>query len=99
MYGTIARLSINPGMESELMALAEDFGKESAPGLVGQYVYRTDADPTVYYLVVMFESREAYRANAESPEQHHRYERYRAVLAAEPEWHDGEIIWGGQPAA
>jgi hypothetical protein len=36
----------------------------------------------------MSESREAYRANAESPEQHHRYERYRAVLAAEAEWHD-----------
>jgi hypothetical protein len=47
MYGPIARLCINPGMESEFMALAEDFGKESAPGLVGQYVYRTDAHPTV----------------------------------------------------
>jgi quinol monooxygenase YgiN len=95
MYGTIARLSINPGMEAELMALAEDFGQESAPGLRGQYVYRMDADPQVYYLVVMFASRDAYHANAQSPEQHQRYERYRAVLAAEPEWHDGEIIWSG----
>jgi hypothetical protein len=31
-------------------------------------------------------------ANAASPEQHARYEQYRALLTAEPEWHDGEIV-------
>jgi hypothetical protein len=43
--------------------------------------------------VVGPESKEADRANAESPEQHARYEEYRALLDADPEWHDGEIIF------
>jgi hypothetical protein len=41
---------------------------------------------------VAFESKEAYQKNAASPEQNARYEEYRALLDADPEWHDGEII-------
>ena len=92
MYGTIARLRLKPGMEERL----REFGRERAPqipGFVFQHVFRTDADPDEYYLVVGFESREAYRANAESAEQRERYEQYRQWLAAEPEWHDGEIVF------
>jgi len=37
--------------------------------------------------------RETYHANAASPEQHARYLRLRALLTAEPEWHDGEVIY------
>ena len=38
------------------------------------------------------ESEEAYRANAESPEQHRRWSQMRFALAAEIEWHDGQVI-------
>jgi len=41
---------------------------------------------------VLFESKEAYVANAGSPEQHQRYLRMREMLVSDPEWHDGEII-------
>jgi hypothetical protein len=51
-----------------------------------------DANPDEYYLVVGFESKESYTANAASPEQHERYQRYRAWLTEDPEWHDGEIV-------
>ncbi len=92
MYGTVARLRLKPGMEERF----RQFGQEAAgtiPGLVFQHVYRTDADPQAYFLVVGFASKEAYHANAGSAEQQGRYEQYRQLLEAEPEWHDGEIVF------
>ena len=58
-----------------------------------QYVYRLDLSPNEFYLVVAFENREAYHANAASPEQQARYAQVRALLEADPEWHDGEIVF------
>jgi hypothetical protein len=51
-----------------------------------------DADPSEFILVVAFESKDAYLANANSPEQNDRYQRIRVLLTAEPEWYDGEIV-------
>ena len=62
------------------------------PGLVFHHVYKTGADPNELYLVVAFESQNAYRDNAECPEQNRRCEVYRALPDADPEWHDGAII-------
>ena len=95
MYGTVARLRIKPGMEAELERLSREEQTEIA-GIVFQHVYRTDADPQELYLVVGFESEASYRQNAESPEQHARYEVYRALMEREPEWHDGEIVFSIQ---
>ncbi len=90
MYGTIARFQLKPGTEAEL---ARHGGEASAniPGIVFQHYYRTG--PGEAYIVVGFESKEAYDANAASPEQHARYLEYREFLTADPEWHDGEIIF------
>jgi quinol monooxygenase YgiN len=63
-----------------------------APGQVAGYVYQTDADPGEFYLAAVFESKEAYWANASSPEQHERYLQLRALFSEDPEWHDGEIV-------
>lgn len=94
MYGTVALLRIRPGQEAALLdeVRAEDL-EAHMPGYIAQYVYRADADPHCYWLVVLFESRETYHANAASPEQHLRYLRLRALLTAEPEWHDGEVVY------
>jgi hypothetical protein len=51
-----------------------------------------DGDPGVLFLVAVFESKEAYWANAQSPEQHERFTRLSALLLEEPAWHDGAII-------
>jgi hypothetical protein len=51
-----------------------------------------DEDPNVYYEAVIFESREAYRAVAGSPEQDARYHKLLELMEAAPEWHDGEVI-------
>ena len=92
MYGTVARLRLKAGAEEAILALSASYRSNPIPGMVAQYAYRMDADPQEYYLAVVFESKEAYWANARSPEQHARFERMLALLEAEPEWHDGEIV-------
>jgi len=92
MYGTVARFRVRPGMEDRLQELEREQGP-AVPGMVFQHVYQMDTDPRELYLVVAFESREAYRANATSPEQNERYQQYRELLETEPEWHDGEIVF------
>jgi heme-degrading monooxygenase HmoA len=92
MYGTVARMCIKPGAEDQLRQLSRE-DAQRIEGFVFEHVYRMDVNPEEIMLVVAFESKEAYRANAESPEQHERYQRYRELLTADPEWHDGEIIF------
>ncbi|MBI2761057.1 MAG: antibiotic biosynthesis monooxygenase [Chloroflexi bacterium] len=93
MYGTVARLQVKPGKEADLIAFGDQVGVTTIPGLVRELIYRMDVDATEFYMCVAFESKEAYFANANSPEQHARYEQFRALLAADPEWHDGEIVF------
>jgi hypothetical protein len=39
----------------------------------------------------VFEDEKSYRANAADPSQGEQYQKYRALLDADPEWHDGTI--------
>jgi antibiotic biosynthesis monooxygenase (ABM) superfamily enzyme len=96
MYGTVARLHIKPGMEARFQELQQEFNAAHVPGSVTQYVYRMDNEEDVYYLAVIFENKAAYTANANSPEQNERFQEYSALLASEPEWHDGEIVYAGK---
>lgn len=63
-----------------------------APGFIASYALQSDDDPDEFWLVALFESKEMYFANADSPEQHERYMQMRQNLAADPEWHDGEVV-------
>jgi heme-degrading monooxygenase HmoA len=92
MYGTIARLQVKPGTEQQIQQLQQDFAKVHVPGYRTSLVYRSDADSNVYFLVVVFDSKDAYWANARSPEQDARYHQLRELLTADPEWHDGEVV-------
>ena len=88
MYGTIAKMKVLPGKEKDLM----DIGRQQPPGIVFEHIYKLDSGTDEYMLVVGIESKEAYKKNAESPEMHQMYLEYRKFLAADPEWHDGDII-------
>lgn len=90
MYGTIARIKIDPTKIEELKKLGDTMG--IPPGQVARYVYQMDSDPGEIYLVAVFESKEAYWANAQSPEQHARFMQLRALSLGDPEWHDGAIV-------
>lgn len=90
MYGTIAKVTVNPDKIEALEDLANRL--ELAPGQAARYVFKMDANPNELYLVAVFTSRAAYHANAAAPDQHQRFMELRALLTADPEWHDGEII-------
>ena len=91
MYGSIARMQLKPGAEDKMRELTDaDAGK--IPGFAFSHIFRMDAGSNEYYLVVAFQSREAYLANAGRPEQHARYLQYRELMESDPEWHDGEIV-------
>jgi quinol monooxygenase YgiN len=92
MYGTIARFRVKPEMAARLKELEREYSAAPIPGHVATYVYQMDADPNEFYMAVAFAGKEAYQANAGSPEQDARYRKFRAFLAADPEWHDGEIV-------
>lgn len=92
MYGTVARMRIKPGAESQLEQQIRQYDTLNVPGFVSTYVYRMDADPQTYFMAVVFDSKASYETNARSPEQDARYQQMRALLESDPEWHDGEIV-------
>lgn len=92
MYGTVARMRAKPGAVEKLAEILRGYEGLRVPGYRGRYAYQMDDDPNTLYLAVIFESKEAYCANAESPEQDARYREMLALLEGPPEWHDGEIV-------
>lgn len=95
MYGTVARFRIKPGAEMQLAQRQREFEALRIPGYIRSVVYRMDTDPQLCYLAVVFDSKESYWANAKSPEQDSRYRQLQSLMDGEPEWHDGEIVFGG----
>lgn len=93
MYGTVARMRIRPDSEQEFARIVNEIEGVKAPGQLAVYVYKMDSTPHEYYMAVLFESREAYHANARSPEQHQRFVKLMSVLEREPEWNDGEVVF------
>lgn len=93
MYGTVARMRVKPGAEAQLIERMGIYEGVKIEGEVASYVYKMDKDPSEYYLAVIFTDKEAYFANANSPEQDARYRQLLALLEGPPEWHDGEIIY------
>jgi heme-degrading monooxygenase HmoA len=92
MYGTVARIKLQPGKEAEMIAETQGYESLNIDGFVATAVYRADSGDNEYWLAVIFKSKEKYRANAESPEQDARFQKLAALMAGEPEWHDGEVI-------
>jgi quinol monooxygenase YgiN len=88
MYGTIARMQTKPGA---LKALKE-MESRKPKGLVATYVFRMDQNPEELWMAVVFESKQAYRANADSTEQNSEFLKLMENLIKEPEWHDGEVV-------
>lgn len=92
MYGTVAHARLKAGAEDRLMAMLREFPNLNVPGYRATYVYRMDADPREIYMAVVFDSKEQYDRNADSPDQDKRYQEMLEVLEGAPEWHDGEIF-------
>jgi quinol monooxygenase YgiN len=98
MYGTVAHMRPMEGHEQQVLDLMEQWNRERKPkvrGAVGGYMLRPDRDPREFVLMAVFESREAYRANADDPEQDRWYRQLREHLQSDPSWEDGEITAAG----
>jgi quinol monooxygenase YgiN len=85
-------MKVKPGKADEFIALNNDMGNNKPKGMVAVHVYRMDSNPDEFMLAVLFQDKESYVANANSPEQDKEYQAMRALLAQDPHWHDGEVI-------
>ena len=94
MYGTIARWRLKAGVTDEQLNGVLDIMRNDRPASsVAVIVYRSATDPREIWVAGAFESREAYVANAATPEQNARFARIRALIDGEPEWHDGDVLY------
>jgi hypothetical protein len=91
MYGSIFNLSVKQGHEE---ALIESLGERVPEGMVAWFVMNPDDRNRDLIGVAVFESKEAYTSNANSPEQHEAFMKVMNHLNSEPDWTDGEYIIG-----
>ncbi len=93
MYGTVAKMTLKPGMEQRMMEETKSYEGLNIPGYVGTVVYKMDNNPNEFFMAVLFQDKESYHKNANDPAQDKRYQAMLEMLAAEPEWHDGEVVY------
>lgn len=91
MFGTVAKMKLKPGSYEKMQDLMKGFEQRSVKGFLFNIVYRSQSDPNEVWLVVGFEDEATYRANAQDPQTDQMAQQYQQMMAAPPEWHDGEI--------
>jgi quinol monooxygenase YgiN len=94
MFGTVARVTVQPGKEQEFLAIGEQWARERGPssGETASYAIKLEGRAREYFIVGVFTDRAAYYANANDPETDRWYRQLRATLEADPEWNDGEFV-------
>lgn len=92
MFGTVARLRCKPGGVEWVRAWFDVQSRRPMRGWVATTLFAADDDPQTVWVSVLFESREAYVANAETPVQDQLYHQMLSGLESPPEWHDGSVI-------
>jgi heme-degrading monooxygenase HmoA len=94
MYGTISRIRIKPGQERAVEELVHGWVHDRGAvveGFIADYLLAPDNAPGERFALTIFDSDANYRRNAADPAQHAWYEQFRALLEADPEWHDGAV--------
>jgi len=94
MYGTVFRYRLKPGVEQQWIQLLKEFQDNPPDGFLGAVTYRLDKGGDEYITAASHKDKAAYQQNADSPEQHSFFERMRALMVDDPEWNDGEILFG-----
>ena len=92
MYGTVAQLTVIDGKRDEMVNAFRTQMTGLDPGEQMTFLYKPDNDPNGLIIATVFESKEAYHANAARPETHERFLAIRSYLQADPVWHDGEVF-------
>ena len=97
MYGTIFRMTPKAGQQQAILDVFDEWERERMPnvqGALGGYLFKPDASASELIGIAIFESKEAYVANADNAEQNEWYAKLRALLESDPVWEDGEYVAG-----
>ena len=92
---TFFKMKAQPGKAAEIqkiMASQEDVERVKKAGFQLSIVGTRKDNPDEMWGVVTWDTSENYYKNAESPEQNKDYEQMRALLAADPEWFDCDVL-------
>ena len=92
MFGTIGKYTLKSGHEKQFIDEMQGVENNPPAGWVYHTVFRSTKDPNEIWLSVVFESEEAYKKSADSPEMDREYRKMLQHLQSEPEWHDGHVI-------
>ncbi len=92
MFGTVAKMKFKPGSFEKMQEIMKGFEEREVKGFLYNAVYRSQTDPNEVWLIVGFEDEASYRANASDPRTDEMSKQYQELMAAPPEWHDGEIV-------
>ena len=94
MYGTVAKMRVKAdNVDAVRKVMAAQMEGAKPAGYIQSYVL-SENDSDTQWLFVMFEDKTSYMANADDPAQNERYMEFRALMEADPEWHDGTIEEG-----
>lgn len=93
MYGTVARMQTKPDTQDQLAEAMNQFQAHPPAGYQSTYIVKMDSDPNTYVLAAVFDSKEAYIANANSAEQDAMYQQLLTLLQGPPEWNVGEVVF------
>jgi len=98
MWAQLQRVTTKPNREAELLDVFEQLQGIEQPdsGLLRTLVMRSQADPSLLYVLVLFESEEKARAREHDPRRQDGLARIRAamgdVLDGPPEFFDLNVI-------
>lgn len=98
MWAQLQKIRTKAERESELLDVFEQLGaiEQADSGLLRTTVMRSQADPTLVYVLVMFESEEKARAREQDPRRQEGLEQLRAamggLLDGPPEFFDLNVV-------
>lgn len=100
MFGTIARVRVQPGRDEELREVCDAWATsmDISVGHVAEYLFKLENSPDEYMMIGIFTDRDAYFRNASEPETNRWYGKMRELLVADPEWNDGEVVQAFMPS-
>jgi hypothetical protein len=96
MFGSIAVVRPKEGKEAEVVAHFAEWWRvrspRSVPEAVAAHVFKLVDRPDELMVPVVFETREAYEANARDPAQSYWHRKLVSLLQEEPKWIDGDVL-------
>lgn len=101
MWAQLQKVSSRPERQAELLGVFEQLQaiEQADSGLSRTLVMRSQADPNLVYVLVLFDSEEKARAREQDPRRQQGLERIRAalgdVLDGPPEFFDLDVVLDG----